>query len=177
MDKLKGLKPLLDKYKDVALSDSDIRNLLHDQTNIQVYGDLRKFSSIDELLKPYNCCIILYEWKKNFGHWVLLSRTDNLLEYFDPYGKFPDYYIDQLTEPWKSESHQNQKWLSRLMLNSNYELSFNEFPFQKLGKDVRTCGRWSVIRCMLKDLPLNDFRNLFLNIYGDDLATFLTSKI
>jgi hypothetical protein len=62
------------------------------------------------------------------------------------------------------------------MYESPYECSYNEFKFQKLGKKISSCGRWSVLRCLLKELPLNEFKELFYGPKSDELATFLTME-
>lgn len=172
---LNELIQLVEQHKNLALSDSDLLDLMKNQANVVTYKDIKKYGTIDSLLGPYNVCFILYEWKPSYGHWTLLSRAGDLLEFFDPYGNFPDSQLALIPEPWKTESGQNVKRLSKLMIECNYDLSYNEYPFQKHHEDTKTCGRWCVVRALLKDLPLEDFKSLFLSKDSDTFATILTS--
>ena len=98
-----------------------------------------------------------------------------ILLIFDPHSGFPDSEIHQIPEPFGTESGQDEKALSKLLIKYTGELSYNEYQFQKLDQNVKDCGRWCVIRGLMKDLPLEDFKKLFLNVYGDDIATILTT--
>jgi hypothetical protein len=53
-------------------------------------------------------------------------------------------------------------------------VSYNQYRFQKLKDHVKSCGRWCALRIILRHLTLEQFKDLFLNKYSDDLATFLT---
>ena len=44
-----------------SLSDDDLRRL-NPHTKLLLYEDVKNFPTIDHLLHPYNCAIILYEW-------------------------------------------------------------------------------------------------------------------
>lgn len=172
---MNSIRKVIDKYKDIALSDSELSQLMHGQANIVRYRDIKNYKTVQQLLEPYNVCFILYEWKEHYGHWCVLIRHDNLIEFFDPYSGFPDSEIHQIPEPFRTESGQDEKALSKLLIKYTGELSYNEYQFQKLDQNVKDCGRWCVIRGLLKDLPLEDFKKLFLNVYGDDIATILTT--
>lgn len=175
-DEQAKLREILDEYKDIALSDGDIMELMDGNAVIVRYSDIRKYSTIEELLGKDDVVFILYESRPHFGHWTVLIRDQNRqIEYFDSYGKPLDYYIDKIPEPFKSESGQNEKWLSKLLLEYDGPISYNQYKFQKLDQNVKDCGRWSVLRAKLKDLPLESFKTLFKGIYSDDLATFLTT--
>ena len=155
------IRQILDQYKDIALSDSDIMELMKGKANIVRYRDVKKYKTIEDLLRPYDVCFILYEWKEHFGHWIVLIKDDDLIEYFDSYGEYPDHYIDEISEPFRTESGQNDKTLSRLMLKYDGDLSYNEYQFQKLDNNIKDCGRWCVLRAQLKDLPL---KSIMINI-------------
>lgn len=163
------------ELEQVPLSDVDVKNLMDGHCNVHLYRDLKRIKSVDELLGPYDCCMILFEWQAGYGHWICLSKHGDLVEYFDPYGKYIDYWLQEIDPVFAKESNQNHSYLSRLLIKSPYELSYNEFPFQKRSKNISTCGRWSVVRGILKDMSLNDFKDIFLNMYGDKLATLITS--
>ncbi len=49
--------------KEIArpLSNTDILKLINNNAKIVLYEDLYHCNNIDELLKPYNACFILYQ--------------------------------------------------------------------------------------------------------------------
>jgi len=169
------IQEILNHLKNVALSDDDLLKLMDGKANVVVYRNLSQYSTVNDLLYPYGVCFILYEWKPHYGHWCCLIRHNNLLEAFDPYGLYPDDYLKLIPEPFRSESNQVVPALTNLLLEGDYELSYNEFQFQKRSSRVKDCGRWCVVRALLKEMDLEQFRDLFLNKNGDDLVTFLTS--
>ena len=58
-----------------ALSDTDIRKILGQDTKIIKYAELSQFTDLDQLLqKPEDYCIILYEDSVDHGHWLGLSK-------------------------------------------------------------------------------------------------------
>lgn len=175
---MQELRELLDYYKDIALTDDDLRVLLDGKANILAYRDLPKYGNIDNLLHPYGCAIVLYEWKEKSGHWTCLIKTvcdgKSCIEFFDPYGGPPDLELKFVPEDFKKESGQDHTVLLKMMYDSKYPLSYNEYDFQELKSSIKDCGRWVALRCICKELTLNQFKDLFFNIYSDDLATFLT---
>lgn len=171
-----NLKRKLDKYKDYPLSDADIRQLMGNRCNIVRYRDIKKYNSIKQLLGTYECCFILYEWQERSGHWCLLTKSKNEVEFFDPYSGIPDSELDQVPEDKRIELGENHPYLSDLLRNCKYEICYNEFQFQKLDKGIKTCGRWCCLRCLLKDMNLYDFQKFFQGMYGDSVVTSLTSS-
>ena len=74
-----------------ALSDSDIRAILGENTKIIKYSELSGYKDLDDL-RPnlLDSVIILYEHSESVGHWVALLKYNNIFEFFDPYGLIPD---------------------------------------------------------------------------------------
>ena len=78
---------LLRREELTPLSDSDIKNILGDNTKILEYKDLLNYTDINKILtKDKDYIILLYELKASSGHWTAILKYDNLLEHFDPYG-------------------------------------------------------------------------------------------
>lgn len=174
------VEQLIDQEKARPLSDTDIRlDIGNKQFNVIPYWKIKDYKTIEELLGPNEMCFILYVWKSDpspYGHWCLLSKHGNEIEFFDPYGSWPDSQLEKIEEPFRTQSGQKDKALTKLLLDFDGELSYNEFPFQKQEDGIATCGRHCVLRAYLKDMPLEDYKNLFLNKEsGDDIVTFLTS--
>ena len=73
----------IEKLLHTALSDSDIRRILGSDTRIIKYSNLAPYNSLDELLtKPVDYCVILDEDAPNHGHWVAVSKYNDMFEHF-----------------------------------------------------------------------------------------------
>lgn len=174
---------------DKALSDSEISNLLEGKVNILTYPDLHKYNTIDELLGRYERCIILFCYKPNYGHWTtLFIGGDGKLHFFNSYGDldkkydgYPDSFLKLIDKKYRRESKQDFTYLSTLMLRSNYELEYNDYEFQKLDDNIKTCGRWCVLRLLYSELTDNKFidfviENCYYNkITPDEFVCLMTS--
>lgn len=172
----KIIDEFLEKEKAQPLSDDDVLALVKGRANVIRIIDLDKYHSIDEMLYPYDQCILLYESKPHYGHWCCLTKYGDSLEFFDSYGGFPDEQLDYIDKDFAHESGQDNKYLTQLLLECPYTLSYNDHVFQKMDPKIATCGKWVAVRCMLKELPLEVFKDLFFGKYSDNLAAFLTSK-
>ena len=92
------------------------------------------------------------------GHFITLIKYLTYVEHFDSYG----FTIDQ-------ELHitHERKYLTDIL--SDVPVIENTFPFQSKKEDTETCGRWCAVRCLLKHLNLQEFREFFCktkNKYG-----------
>lgn len=62
----------INMLKGKALSGNELIDLLGGKVKIVRYPNIHKYKTIDELLEPYGSTIILYELRKNYGHWVCI---------------------------------------------------------------------------------------------------------
>lgn len=171
-------KKQLEYYQDIALSNKEIMELVDHKAQVILYPDLYKYSTIDEILGPYEACFILFESKPNYGHWCLLFKLNhNTLEFFNPYNGYPDDSLEYIDPHFRLQSNQELPYLSILLYNSPYKLTYNEYHFQKRNKNIKTCGRWCAVRLICRNLSLKKFANIFNNKYGDLLVTLLTMYI
>jgi hypothetical protein len=169
---------ILQHYEDIALSDKEVMGLINGRANLVLYPDLNNYNSIDEVLGPYGACFLLFEWKPRYGHWCCLFKTiDGGIEFFNPYGGYPDDSLNHVPMDFRKKSNQYLPYLSYLLLNSPYELSYNEHKFQKYGKNIKTCGRWCAMRLLCRHLSLEQFSKIFKNKNGDKMVTLLTMWI
>ena len=163
------------EYQDVALSDRDLLYLLDGKANIVLYPDLAEMTSLDEVLGESGAAIILYCSKPSYGHWCALIRgvgdDYGKVEFFNPYGGFPDDSLELLDPQWARRSKQDEPKLSLLMIDSPYELSYNQYPFQAYGRGIKTCGRHCASRVLLRHLPLDAYAAA---IYGEAEKTRTT---
>lgn len=147
-------------YEDIALSNFDILKLLDHKCNIILYPDLHKYNTIDDILNPYGACVLLFEAKPKYGHWVCLIKKGNEVEFFNSYGGFPDDSLKYIPKQFAEQSNQNIPYLSLLLFESPYKLYYNEFQFQKHKKDIKTCGRHCVVRVLNKDIDIYEYKDL-----------------
>ena len=148
-----------------ALSDDDIKRLLKNKCNIVPYPSLHKYKTINELLYPYGCAVVLYETKEYYGHWVSVIDRSNKekcrIEVFDSYGLYkPDQELNFIDKDFRGSSNQDYPYLTRLLYDSGCEIHYNNHRLQSEDPDVATCGRWSVVRIWLRDLDVDEFSEL-----------------
>lgn len=165
---------LLNESETVDLTGEDLINICEGKVEILPYHELEDVKSIEDLLEKFGAVIILYETKKNFGHYTaLLYDPDGKLEFFDSYGFRPDAelkYADYNAE-------QGVPYLTNLLKNYKKPIIYNTVKLQKLVREVNTCGRWTSCRIRMRHLPLQKFQQLFTkNKYynGDFFVSALT---
>jgi hypothetical protein len=142
-----------DRIKMEPLDDSQLRQLCGDDMKIVLNGDLHKYNDILELLpKDVDAFILLYG-PSDDGHWCLVSRQGDILEYFNSYG---GHYggIDMCCE-WYNKMPEHElkgggtPYLSQLLEKDKdkYEILYNQYPFQDMKhRNISTCGRWCTLR-------------------------------
>lgn len=177
------MDPLIEKikkFKKVALSGDEVLRLTENKANLITYPELNKYDNIEEILKPFGACIILYETKKNYGHWVcLIERGNNNIEFFDSYGKMIDHQLKFIPEHFRVESKQKYTLLTYLLLKSGKKIEYNNYKLQSTKNDINTCGRWCAIRIKLKHINIDDFANIFISnpLENDLLITYISMNI
>lgn len=154
---------IINNYENVDLGGSDIMRMCKNKVRIIEYEDLKNYTYIDQIFNEWNATIILYETKKDFGHWVvLLKHNNNELEFFDSYGLMVD-------EELKYDNAYNSRlnngaivpYLTDLLSKSTYKLIVNRKRLQLFLENINTCGRWCVARVILRNIELQQFIKLF----------------
>jgi len=146
----------MDKLLSYAISDDDIK-IITGVDNIIPYKKIKFYEDVDDMLGIYNVCFVLFETAKNYGHWVLIFRNNNLIEFFDPYGVFIEKqknYIDdrRFLDPINH--------ISILLKQSPYQISYNEINFQKMDDTIGTCGKWCIMRWLHRHKNLYEFEKM-----------------
>lgn len=179
---------IIKEYEAIPLSDSQLLKLVDNKANLVLYPNIYRYQSVDDMLSPYGATILLFESKPNYGHWCLLFWAPGKdLEFFNPYGGYPDDSLDYISKEFKQASHQDKPYLSLLLLNSGYKLSYNEYQFQQDGPNIQTCGRHVACRLNNRHLSLKEYKKMLddcrVDIYQkyqkkidyDGVVTILTS--
>lgn len=171
----------INEYKKIALSNKDIYNILDGQTKVITYPELINYDSLNELFKPYGSFVILYLTKPTYGHWCCMVRHPDRIEFFDPYkDNLPDDELKHIPNNFRQSSGQKKPLLTKLLLDADMPIEYNNYAFQSHGSNIATCGRHCCVRIMLKNLLLDEYYKLLTkkaknnNITYDQLVTYLT---
>lgn len=174
-------KKILKKYEDIALSDKNLFSILGGKNNMVLYPELRNYNNIDEVLGPNGMCILLFEAKKNYGHWCCLWKLDpHTVSFFNSYGGFPDDSLKYIPEHYARVSGQNYPYLSLLLDKSPYDLTYNERRYQNKGPDIKTCGRHCAVRLWNRNKTDDEYYKYVMyfckkyNVNPDQFVTILT---
>ena len=161
-----GIDKKIQQSEDIDLSGADIHRITDGKAHIMDYEELENYSSIYDVLEEHGAVVILYETKKNFGHWVCMFWTgENTLEFFDPYGLKMD---DELkVEPEFNMRLHNGVLTPHLTmlidLCRDCKVVSNTTRLQKVLEHTNTCGRWVALRIRFREVSLNKFIQLMTN--------------
>lgn len=148
---------------DYALSDEDIENKIN--AKCVSYEDL---PNLDNYFNKYKYLFILYKYKPNFGHWVVLINHPYGIEFFDSYGTKPDSMIKNFPKKIRNAyGMEYPKLLTQLYLLKK-PIHYNAIKLQKMSPKIQTCGKWGVVRCMLDHIPIDDFGKIIQNNKRDN---------
>jgi len=169
----------LGRIKSYPLSDADIRKILGRDIKIITYPDLGKMSSIDEAFDAKGRSIMLYLTENDTtGHWVCMLNKGDRIEFFDPYGEAPEQALESVPEENREALGEDEPLLTRLFKASGKKIYYNTYPFQKEKKDVNTCGRHSVVRCLYAPYSLEKYKKVMdsSGMTPDNFVSALTAE-
>lgn len=158
---------------EISLSDADIRRF---GLNVLDYNGLEGMNEAGLLRKlPL---VLLYLNKIDSGHWVLIHRTPEGIEFFDSYSYKPDTEFAFIPEEM-----QKPKKLAMLLCEiiKHTPISYNQYQFQEKKAGVNTCGRHCIMRQMFSGVGIDDYKNGVdkvcrdRGINADELSVFITS--
>ena len=148
------------------LSDLDIRAYIPNAKILSI-PELENYKSIDELLpNDKDVVFILYPSKPNYGHWVLLAKYGDTIEYNDSYGGKIDEPITWNTKK-QNEYLDNHKYITNLLTKAQdkYNIIYNDKDLQKESPNIANCGRYAIMRALtiLNDSQPLEYYNMMLN--------------
>ncbi len=175
------MENIIKELKKESFSGNDILTACDGKTKIITYPELYDYRNIDDVLYPHDCCVLLYETKKSYGHWTCLIKhdMDNTIEFFDSYGFFIDEQLEFIPEEFRKKNNEVFPILSKMLVDSDYKIIYNPIRVQKYKDDVSSCGRHVAFRLILKHLSLKSYIKLITsdNMDTDSLVTYLTAFI
>jgi hypothetical protein len=104
------------------------------------------FKTINELLGKHKKCVILYLNSVNYGHWTCIYEYNGTIYFFDSYGIKPNGELNWIPNHMNKKLKQDHKHLLKLLYDSKKPIEYNEYPLQKFGQGINTCGKWCVMR-------------------------------
>lgn len=177
-------KSILKKYENIALSDAAMFKLLDGKANIVLYPNLVYYDNIDQVLGDHGMCILLFMATKDYGHWVgLFKQNENTVSFFNSYGGYPDDSLKYIPHHFAKVNNENIPYLSLLLDSCPYELTYNEYKYQKKGKNIRTCGRHVAVRLFCRSMTDDQYHQYVTyftkkyDIDADEFVTLLTMDI
>jgi hypothetical protein len=137
----------IDKTVTIPMSDLDIKHYI-DKPTVK-YSELSRYNTIEELLpNDKDCFIMLVEHTLNNGHWVCLLRYNDIIEFFDSYGKPPSYSLKYTTKTENKKLGQDKNYLDFLLNGTKKKVIYNNIDYQKGKMDINSCGAHCVFRCL-----------------------------
>ena len=166
------MQAFLNRKRTEPVSLGDLQDLLPDFTTI-LYDDLEN-KPITEIIGSKSGAILYYEMHSKtgrtleVGHFSLILRRGDSLEYFSSYGFTPFQEIDK--------SRSDPKTFDKLFPKN---MKINRTRYQRI-KNTDTCGRWVLLRAKFKNLDGKEFARLFgsrrFSIQSlDDLVILVTA--
>ena len=176
---------LFKKIQSYSFSDDDMRRLVENEANLVTYPEIKKYKTLDQLLGKHRACIILYLQTPNYGHWCCIFEREDvkgLINFYDPYGYFPDDELDFNKESVNRSLGQLMPYLSMLMIKDKdrYKFTYNQYILQSSGKNNNICGRAVGLRLNFRDIDDKEFYDLLAKnkCYNkDEWIVILTSFI
>lgn len=128
------------------------------------YNEIKYIEDINEILP----CLILYQLNYPVGHWVVLFRNRDGINYFDSTGHVPDELLKTSFHHMGGRKALNADYtyLLDLLAKTGKKIIYNEQPLQ-YPSTTNTCGYWSFVRLLTQDIS-NDIFNKVWMIYSPE---------
>jgi hypothetical protein len=178
---MSGLKQLMKQ----SLSDDDIFNFFDNKVRIIKYSELQDINHIDDIIKPFGFCIILFELLDiNNGHWTLLQKCYKnkkpYILFFDSYGYKPENELNYaVSNKLLDITDQDRGYLLRLLYNQPLDVHYNQYRLQKIQTNINTCGKYCCVKGCFPDVNEDEFAELLrsTNYTPDELICLLYEKL
>mgnify|MGYP001475721999 CR=1 FL=1 len=147
------------------------------------YLDLNKYNRIEDIDDILEKGIILYTpiSERSLGHYSCIWMKEDKLYYWCSYGYNLNYTISK-SNYMLSTIERDEDFLINLVkdyIRRGGIFIVNHVKFQNLSSNVSTCGRYSIIRLINKELSHEQFKSWlklkkYPNMTSDELVTLLT---
>lgn len=134
-----------ERLKRTPLGDFEIQTYLEGKTKVLKYNEIPQYNNLEQLLYPHGNCVILLETKTDFGHWICIKRTGDVISFFDSYGDFPDQQKKFVNTKFLRDSGQKFNIICKMLDEASYKytIEFSERRLQNMNDlSIATCGLW-----------------------------------
>lgn len=143
------LNQLIQRLKSTPMNVGTLKKLLPSYCAFKTIGQLKAHRS--EVFKDKKCVVVLIPSTfSKIGHFVVLTRFKNYIEYFSSLSGSPQKETASLG--------QDSTTLMQL-LGKNY--AYNSKQFQGAGSTIQDCALHVLCRVRLHELKLREYQNLF----------------
>lgn len=152
-----SMEMLCNYYKGQDLSGADIKTLTGRAPVL--YSDLKNYSSVKELLGSFHFVILLYQTSAvNTGHFVCLRESDEgILSFVDSYG----FKFDAEQNLGATYDQRFPPYLTQLIEKDGRVCEWNKYDYQRKSGAVATCGRYSSVFAMWRNLSFEEIKGIF----------------
>ena len=170
-----GIERLVEYFRKQDLTGDDITKMIHKSP--VAYSQLGKYKSLKDLLGKEGYVVILYEVSQNSGHWVCLVDQGDTVFFQDSYGYPPDAPITRGLVPYDQKNY--PLYLTKLIQSDSRKFDYNKIDYQSKNPNTGDCGRHACLKCLLKDIPNDKYRELLFQnqnpyLTPDNLVVLLT---
>lgn len=158
----------IEQLKRTPLGDQEISAYLNGKTQVIKYNEIPKYKTIEEFLGPYGNAVILLETKRNFGHWICIKKTGDVISFFDSYGDFPDQQKKFVNTKFLKDSGQKFNIICKMLDEASYRytIEFSDRRLQNLDDlSIATCGQWCSV-FIKSGMLVDDFYD-FIDSFGE----------
>ena len=167
---------------DYYMTGNDLLDGMMGKAKIVLYPDLYKYKDIEELLAPHGAVFLLYEFEKRVGHWTLVFKQGDTIEFFDSYNYKPDYEFEFIPDNFRIINNMLYPQLTKMLYDSGKEIHYNNYKLQRESSDIATCGRHVLTRLWFKDLNIDEYYKMMkylcnkTKLTPDEIVYYLTDQ-
>jgi len=177
-----SLQADISRAEETSLTNEDISHFLKNDVHVVLYTQLINLSDIRTLFIETSNVVLLYpvESRTN-GHYVALwyDWDTNTLNHWDSYGMTINEDIKHSKQLMHSETRNTRLALPHLLDKFKKDggtLIVNQIRMQVLNNQISTCGRWSIVRLLMKHLDNKQFRSYMKlkDLTPDEIISLMT---
>lgn len=151
----------------LPLTNKDLtRKLINYGINVKFipYEDVKYIKNINDILP----CILLYQLHYPVGHWCVLFRNQQGINYFDSTGHIPDELLITNFDNIRGRKSLNADYtyLDKLLYENGKTIIYNEVELQP--PNTMTCGYYCFMRLMTQSIINDDFVKILQDIPVDE---------
>ena len=132
-----------DKLEEIVTEPMDGGDIAHYYPKVRIikYNDLDNYTSIEELLPEDDTYfILLYLDSPSTGHWVAMTRNNNLITFFDSYGGKIDSQLKWVDMGERIRLDTDKPCLTRLLKAGSIPYTYSPYDYQSNNPSIATCG-------------------------------------